>query len=174
MNEAPEEARARVDRAIGSLQSAIGDIRGFVYDLRPALQAPEDLRRALEEVADELGWTGSRRVEVRVADGVLLSSEEAVELVKIVREALSNVGRHAGAAHAQVELISSQTGARLSVSDDGRGFDPAASRSGDHHGLDNMRDRAAALGGRFRVESSPASGTRVVVELPSPDDRETP
>ena len=174
MNEAPEEARARVDRAIGSLQSAIGDIRGFVYDLRPVLQTPEDLRRALEEVADELGHAGSRKVEVRVADGVLLSSEAAAELVKIVREALSNVGRHAGAAHAQVELTGSATGTRLSVSDDGRGFDPAASQSGDHHGLNNMRDRAAALGGRFRVESSPASGTRVVVELPSPDDRETP
>jgi signal transduction histidine kinase len=174
MNEAPEEARARIDRAIGSLQSAIGDIREFVYDTRPILQAPEDLRRALEEVANEIGRTGSLKVEVRVADGVMLPSGAAAELVTIVREALSNVGRHAGAAHAQVELTGSETGARLSVSDDGRGFDPAASQSGDHHGLNNMRGRATALGGRFRLESSPASGTRVVVELPSPDDRETP
>ncbi|MEX0630433.1 MAG: GAF domain-containing sensor histidine kinase [Chloroflexota bacterium] len=174
MNEAPEEARARVDRAIGSLQSAIGDIREFVYDTRPILQAPEDLRRALEEVADEIGRTASLKIEVQVADGVMVPSAAAAELVQIVREALSNVGRHAGAAYAQVELTGNETGALLSVSDDGRGFDPAASQSADHRGLNNMRDRAAALGGRFRLESSPASGTRVVVELPSPDDRETP
>lgn len=168
MHEAPEEARARVDRAIGSLQSAIGDIRGFVYDMRPRLQAPGDLRRALEAVADEIGRTASRDVELRVADDVILTSEAAAELVAIVREALSNVGRHAGAAHARVELAGTGSGARLSVSDDGRGFDPEASPGPDHHGLDNMRERAAALGGRFSVESSPGSGTRVVVELPGP------
>jgi len=170
MDEAPDEARTRVDRAIGSLQSAIGDIRGFVYDLRPILQAPEDLRRALEEVADELGRTGPMTVEVEVADGVLLRSEAAAELVTIVREALSNVGRHAGAAHARVELSSTGTEARLSVTDDGRGFDPAAARSQEHHGLTNMRDRATALGGRFSVESGPGNGTRVVVEVPRHGD----
>jgi signal transduction histidine kinase len=174
MNEAPEEARARVDRAIGSLQSAIGDIRRFVYDTRPILQAPDDLRRALEEVADEIGRTGSLKIEVRVADGVMVPSVAAAELVKIAREALSNVGRHAGAAYAQVELTGNETGARLSVSDDGHGFDPATNQSADHHGLNNMRDRAAALGGRFRVESSLESGTRVVVELPSADDGDLP
>jgi signal transduction histidine kinase len=173
MHEAPEEARARVDRAIASLQSAIGDIRGFVYDVRPRLQAPGDLRRALEAVADEIGRTGSRNIDVRVADDVILPSEAAAELVTIVREALSNVGRHAGAALAQVELSGSGSGARLSVSDDGRGFDPAATRGPDHHGLNNMRERAAALGGRFSVESSPGRGTRVVVELPGRGDEQS-
>ena len=162
----PNEARDRVDRAIATLQSAIGDIRGFVYDLRPTLQAPEDLRRALGEVADEVRRTGSTTVIVEVADEVQLPAEVAAELVTIVREALSNVGRHAGAAHAWVELGSAGDDARLTVIDDGRGFDPAAWRSHRHHGLSNMRERATALGGRFWVESGPGSGARVVVEVP--------
>lgn len=170
MGEEPDEARDRVDRAIETLQSAIGDIRGFVYDLRPALQAPEDLRRALGEVADEVRRTGTTTVNVEVADDVLLPSEAAVELVTIVREALSNVGRHAGAAHAWVELGSTGTESRLTVTDDGRGFDPSAVRSRGHHGLMNMRERAATLGGRCWVESALGSGTRVVVEVPGFDD----
>lgn len=172
MHEAPAEARIRVDRAIGSLQSAIGDIRGFVYDMRPQLQAPGDLRRALEAVADEMGPIGSNGVEVTVADEVTLPAEAAAELVTIVREALSNVGRHAGATSAQVELSRAGSAARLSVSDDGRGFDTAATRGPDHHGLNNMRERALALGGRFSVQSSLGGGTRVVVELPAPRDGE--
>lgn len=174
MDEDPEEARSRVDRAIGSLQSAIGDIRGFVYDLRPALQGPEELRRALEEVADELGRNGVLSVAVRTADGLLLRSDAAAQLVTIVREALSNVGRHSGAAHAWVDVEAQGTVVRLSVTDDGGGFDPAGPRSPDHHGLNNMRERAAALGGRFLIESRPGNGTRVVVELPSRDEDRVP
>jgi len=169
MDEAPDEARERVDRAIRTLQSTIGDIRGFVYDLRPALQAPEDLRRALLEVADEVRRMGTTAVSVEVADEVLLRADAAGELVTIVREALSNVGRHARAAHAWVQLEISGAEARLTVRDDGTGFDPAA-RSQGHHGLTNIRERAVALGGRARVESSPGTGTRVVVEVPQQDD----
>ena len=170
MDEVPDEARERVDRAIRTLQSAIGDIRGFIYGLRPALQAPDDLRHTLEGVAAELGRVGSTRVEVQVVDGTALSSDTAAELVTIAREALSNVARHAGAAHARVELAASGSGARLMVSDDGRGFDPTAQRNADHRGLTNMRDRAMALGGRFTVESSPGGGTHVMVDIPAPDE----
>lgn len=166
MDEARDEARDRVDRAILTLQAAIGDIRGFVSDLRPTLQAPEDLRRALGVVADEVHRAGTTNVSVEVADELLLSSEAAAEVVTIVREALSNVGRHSGATNARVQLGSSGTETRLKVTDDGVGFDPAAVRRPGHHGLTNMRERAAALGGRFSVESGPGIGTRIVVEIP--------
>lgn len=162
----PNEARDRVDRAIATLQSAIGDIRGFVYDLRPVLQGPEDLRHALGEVADEVRRTGTTAVSVKIGEEVMLASEDAAELVAIVREALSNVGRHAGAAHAWVELVSAGAEARLTVTDDGHGFDPVAARREGHHGLSTMRARAVGLGGRFSVESTRGRGTRVVVEVP--------
>jgi len=166
MDEAPDEAQARVDRAIESLQAAIGDIRGFIYDLRPALQAPADLRRALGEVADEVRVAGTSTVSVDVAEEVILPSEMAAELVTIVREALSNIGRHAGATHASVHLAIVDDATRLTVTDDGSGFDLEAPRGQGHQGLSNMRERAHGLGGEFAIESSPGSGTRVVVVVP--------
>ena len=176
MDEARDEARDRVERAIGTLQAAIGDIRGFVYDLRPTLQAPEDLRRALREVAGEVRQTGTTSVSVEVADEVLLPPEAAADVVAIVREALSNVQRHAAATRALVHLTVHAETLRLVIADDGHGFDAHGRRTRQQHGLSNIRDRAAALGGRVTVRSRPGRGTRVIVDLPVdagdlPEDR---
>jgi len=176
MDEEPHEARDRVDRAIETLQAAIGDIRGFVYDLRPTLPAPEDLRRALGEVAGEVRRTGTTSVSVEVADEVLLPSEAAADVVAIVREALSNVQRHAAARRAGVQLTVRGETLRLVIADDGHGFDAHGRRTRQQHGLSNIRDRAAALGGRVIVRSKPGTGTRVIVNLPleaggTPEDR---
>lgn len=166
MGEEPDEARDRVDRAIETLQAAIGDIRGFVYDLRPTLPAPEDLRRALGEVAGEVRRTGTTSVSVEVADEVLLQSEAAADVVAIVREALSNVQRHAAATRALVHLTVHAETLRLVIADDGHGFDAHGRRTRRQHGLSNIRDRAAALGGRVTVRSRPGRGTRIIVDLP--------
>ncbi len=167
MDEEADEARERVDRAIVALQTAIGDIRGFIYDLRPTLPSPEDLRRALVEVADEVRRTGSTSVTVEVAEGVLLPSDAAAELVAIVREALSNVQRHAEATRASVQLTIRGERLRLVIGDDGRGFDPQGRRTRQQHGLSNIRDRAVALGGRARVRSRSGHGTRILVDIPT-------
>jgi len=176
MDEEPGEARERVDRAIEALQAAIGDIRGFVYDLRPTLPAPEDLRRALGEVADEVRRTGRTSVNVEVADEIALGSEEAADLVAIVREALSNVQRHAVATQALVQLTVRGETLHLVIADDGHGFDARGRRTRQKHGLSNIRDRATALGGRVTVRSRPGTGTRIIVNLPldagdTPEDR---
>jgi signal transduction histidine kinase len=166
MDEEPDEARERVDRAIETLQAAIGDIRGFVYDLRPTLPAPEDLRRALGEIADDIRRTGKTNVTVEVADEILLGPEEAADLVAIAREGLSNVQRHAAAERALVQLTVHGEALRLVITDDGHGFDARGRRTRQQHGLSNIRDRAAALGGRVTVRSRPGRGTRIIVDLP--------
>jgi len=166
MDEEPDEARERVDRAIEALQTAIGDIRGFVYDLRPTLPAPGDLRRVLGEIADDMRRTGKTNVLVEVADEILLASEEAGDVVAIVREALSNVQRHAAAKRAFVRLTVHGEALRLVIADDGHGFDARGRRTRQQHGLSNIRDRATAMGGRVAVRSRPGIGTRIIVDLP--------
>jgi signal transduction histidine kinase len=89
---------------------------------------------------------------------------KAGDLVQLAREALSNVGRHAAAATCRLSLYRTEDGAVLEVDDDGRGFDPA--RPGGGHGLRNLRERAAALGGRAEITSAPGEGTRVRVTIP--------
>jgi signal transduction histidine kinase len=166
MDEAPADARDRVERSIEALQSAIGDIRAFIYDLRPVLLSAGDLRAALIELADEVELSTRTTVSVEVEGDPLLAPALARELMAIAREALSNVGRHAAAAHATVRLAISDGTARLTIADDGRGFDLGAPRDARHQGLSNMRDRAEALGGRLAVTSTVGTETRIVAEVP--------
>jgi signal transduction histidine kinase len=96
-------------------------------------------------------------------DAAAALAADAADVVQLVREALSNVSRHAGAATCRVSLYAEEDGAVwLEVDDDGRGFDLEAAR-GAGRGLGNLRGRAARLGGRAEVVSRPGEGTTVRV-----------
>jgi signal transduction histidine kinase len=86
-------------------------------------------------------------------------------VVQLAREALSNVSRHAAAATCRVSLRQEEAGVVLEVDDDGRGFDPDRV-TGEGHGLPNLHQRAAALGGRAEISSVPGQGTTVRVTIP--------
>jgi len=87
------------------------------------------------------------------------------ELFRIAQEALNNVGKHSRATSVKVELGFSPGFVRLTVEDDGIGFDLERPKSGGL-GLTHMRERAEGLGGLLAIESEPGKGTRVTVELP--------
>jgi signal transduction histidine kinase len=88
-------------------------------------------------------------------------------LFRICQEALNNVAKHARAAQAVVTIESSPEFVRLTVADDGVGFDVARVSDDDLRswGLLTMTERADAVGGLCRIESQPGRGTRVVVEI---------
>ena len=165
----PSEASRRVDEAIDALHAVIRDIRNFIFGLRPVLLESGDLGQGLEHLATELRRSGGVAVAISVQDdhGHLgrLPIETVAELLAIVREALSNVARHAGATNCRVLLASEPDRLRLEVHDDGRGFDPSRRREGGHHGLANMRSRGESLGATFEVDSAPDRGTRIIVVL---------
>jgi signal transduction histidine kinase len=165
----PAEASRRVDEAIDALHAVIRDIRNFIFGLRPVLLESGDLAQGLEHLATELRRSGGVAVAVSVEDDHghvgRLPIETVAELLAIVREALSNVARHAGAANCRVRLVSEPERLRLEVRDDGRGFDPSRRGEVGHHGLANMRSRSQSLGGRFEVDSAPDRGTRIIVLL---------
>jgi signal transduction histidine kinase len=95
----------------------------------------------------------------------------ALQLFRLIQEALTNVRKHAAAREVTVTLASDETG-RLTaiIADNGRGFIPGHQGNGKARrlGLTSMRERAAALGGTFYVESQPGAGTRVTVTVPMP------
>lgn len=163
--ESPADANQRVERAIEALHAAIGDIRAFIYGLRPALLAPGDLRRHLVDLAEEVSRAASVAVDVDAPD-LPISEEHAGEVVAIAREALSNVARHAAATRAKVQLTVREDQLRLVIADNGQGFVTGGRRAHAQHGLSNMRDRATAMGGRMMVRSTPGTGTRIIVTLP--------
>jgi len=170
MEESPDEASARVDRAIESLNLTIRDIRNFIFGLRPELLEQADIESSLVALADEFRLNTMVDIELLVGSSMPdLPAEERLELLQIARESLSNIARHSRATRATLVLDASADGLVLRVQDNGRGFDPAAVRGPSHQGLANMRGRARALGGDLVIESEHGAGTRIIVRLPPRD-----
>ena len=156
----------RLDKVRALIEATLDDLRGLSRDLRPAALDRLGLVPALQELAESMPELS---VELRAPPGLPpLSPDAALCLYRIAQSALANVARHARARRAAITLAHEGGRLRLCVEDDGVGFDPA--RLPDHAGigLAGMRERAAWLEGSFRVESAPGTGTRVLVELPSP------
>ena len=171
MVEDPAEACRRVERAIESLDQTIRDIRNFIFGLRPQLIDGIELVEGLAALADEFRVNTMVDVELRAGpdvDGMPLSPERTLEVLSVVREALSNIARHAKATRAEILVATAEDGhgLTLAIVDNGTGFDPDAPRGLGHLGLANMDARMTGIGGTLAIESSPDRGTRIIVRMP--------
>ena len=131
-----------------------------------ALTRPVDepLEVALVQAAEEVAGRVGVQLRIEVGKGAQVSPDEREALIRIVREAITNAGRHGGAENVSVEL-SNGNGTLLRIADDGSGFDTRHTRVGGF-GLVSMRERTEALGGRFKLSSDAGEGTRIEVRLP--------
>ena len=171
MVEEPAEASRRVERAIESLDQTIRDIRNFIFGLRPQLLDGVELVEGLAALADEFRVNTMVDVELRAGQEVVavpLNPERTLEVLSVVREALSNIARHARATRAEVLVATAGGGEGISVtvSDNGIGFDPDKPRGLGHLGLANMEARMSVIGGSLAVESSADRGTRIIARVP--------
>jgi signal transduction histidine kinase len=161
-----EELQRRVESAVNEIDRAIRDLRNFIFGLRPGILADRQLDQALRTLAEDFqekaGVTTAIDIDARVAAEL---AGRASDVVQLTREALSNVGRHAEATTCRVSLFRTAEGAVLEIDDDGRGFNPGAPRTGGH-GLRNIRERCAALGGAVQIQSTPGDGTTLRITLP--------
>ena len=154
----------RIGKIAEAAQSALAEARRAMVTLRRPVEAP--LAEELEEVARHAADRAGLRLELRLADGVELPLSARAELVRILQEAIANTARHARATGVRVEL-GREDGTRLTISDDGVGFDPDwPGEVVGAYGLVGMRERAQQLGGELRIASAPLRGTRVEVHLP--------
>jgi signal transduction histidine kinase len=141
-------------------------MRTLLVELRPGALVELPLGDLLRQLAE--ATAGRSRVEVTArVEGEQqrpLPPEVQVALYRIAQEALSNAVKHAQARHAALILHQWATGGlSLAIEDDGRGFDATSIPAG-HLGVGIMRERAAAVGAGFSIESSPGQGTRVSVQ----------
>ena len=161
------QAAVRFDHLSSAAERALDDSRAAIAALTHPLDEPLDaaLARNANEVAERLGG----RAELDLEPGVAVPPATRESLVRIVREAVANAMRHGRGDRVAVSL-SRDDALRLSIADDGCGFDPAArsSRPDSGFGLLSMGERAEALGGAFAVRSAPGSGTTIEVALPCP------
>jgi signal transduction histidine kinase len=100
----------------------------------------------------------------RVLAGVALAPDRRKHLLLMLKEAITNIARHAGASSVDIALSLEHKRIRLRVADDGRGFDPAVASDG--NGLRSFQTRAAEIGGEATVRSSPGAGTTLDVTAP--------
>jgi signal transduction histidine kinase len=156
----PERAGQMLDGLQGSATSALEDLRDLARGIYPPLLADKGLAAALDAQARKAA------VPVTVDSKALGRYPREVEstLYFCALEALNNVAKYAEASAARVHLAQADGHVSFAVTDDGRGFDPAATAYGT--GLQGMADRLAALGGTLRVRSSPGDGTTVAGTLP--------
>jgi two-component system nitrate/nitrite sensor histidine kinase NarX len=99
---------------------------------------------------------------------ISISPETELHLLRIVQEALSNVRKHAGAEQVlvQVKISDAADRLKLTIADDGYGFDPARPPGRAHLGLAMMRERVASQNGDFNLVTGPNAGTRITITLP--------
>jgi signal transduction histidine kinase len=165
--EDPAEGAARADRAIDSIHGTIRDIRNFIFGLQPELLGTADLSAGIRSMANEFQANTLIDLELHLPDELPdIPADHAAHLLAITREALSNIYRHSHATRASLDLEQRDGILRLTIGDNGRGFDPMRERSTSHHGLGNLRSRAEGTGGTLELTSEPGAGTRLVVDIP--------
>jgi len=141
------------------VRGALGELRTLLYELRPETLPATPLQQLLARLGDALAGSGDIAVTTSVAGGLALPGDVHVTFYRVAQEALTNVRKHAGEAHAIASIEEDGDTVRLVVSDDGSGYDPGLTREG--LGLLGMRERAAAIGARLSIESGPGEGTTV-------------
>jgi signal transduction histidine kinase len=169
MPQRSSEDDALVEETAALLSDTVASIREFCNTLRPAILEYSGLVPALQGLIAQIQRrTGLRiRFEHSTFSG-RYGDECELMLFRIAQEALINCTKHARARQIIATLEGDERRLRLSIEDDGVGFDPpsiAAAGSGIGHGLLNMRERAAFVGGLLTVETAPGRGTRVTVTL---------
>jgi signal transduction histidine kinase len=162
----PKEAHTLVDRVDSALEAALSEARQAVIVLHasPDTSMGSLLREVIEDFADRFGLEVECMIE---SEPTRLPEKSVGEVLRICREALNNVRKHADATLTRVTLTAESDSVILSIFDNGRGFESAGVKQG--YGMKSMRDRAASIGAQLEVVSAPMDGTRValVLQLPS-------
>ncbi len=162
--------RAEAEEILGEIReginSAYRQLRELLSSFR--LKMEGDFARLLANTAEEFSNRSGLPIAVDMRlGGAHLSPNQEIHVLHIIREALSNATRHAGARAITVRLRAQDEGpVELSVEDDGRGIDAAALAQPHHYGVTIMGERARGLGGELEIVPKPGRGTRVTVRFP--------
>ncbi|MDB5071309.1 MAG: sensor histidine kinase [Candidatus Eremiobacteraeota bacterium] len=159
-------AAQRITTALDVARASMAQARASVLSLRSDPLAGRALPGALAALARRLTSETGMRVTLHERGATSLPYEVEGELFRIASEALANARLHAKASRIEIELIGEDDAVALRIRDDGIGFDPSA-QDGERYGLRGMDERARLAGGRFRVESTGATGTLIETIVPA-------
>ena len=165
LSASPDLVASELTAAKELTTAALDEARRTIVGLRPAVLDDLGLGPGLESLAATVPGVNAA-VEL---EPCALPAHVETALFRIAQEALQNVAKHAGATSVRLSLTTTDTGVRLVVTDDGRGFDVDRERErrrSDAYGVAGMHERATLVGARLAVASAPGTGTTVTVDVP--------
>lgn len=162
---AVQDGLRRVSRV---LDSSLLEVRRLIARLRGEVSEAPGFIAALCDYLEYFYRMSGLEVELSLpGDGSTeIITPHQHEILRIAQEALTNVHRHAGARHVQLEVSVQEQGFTLRIQDDGKGFDLRAPRPSGHYGLEIMQERARRTGSNLTIESAPGRGTVVTIYVP--------
>jgi len=170
LDKEPAAVKGQLAQLKSDLRDGLTEVRRFIFDLRPPSLSEMGLfvalRRYLTDYEKHFGIT----VEVDLPEtGERLQATKEMAIFRIVQEALQNIQKHARASKVLVKGEMDSMVLRLSVEDDGKGFDltEVASRHSRNLGLISMRERAELIDAQLQISTSPGRGTKIVVVAPA-------
>lgn len=167
------EARRSLEDLRRLVRGAMAEMRVLLAELRPSSLTDADLGDLLRLLGSAFTGRTSIPAEIEVMGKGELPAETQVAIYRICQEALSNVAKHAGASKVDMSLKQDVHGVKITIHDDGSGFDPKLTAPG-HYGLSMMQERAEAVAARLTVTSTPGQGTTVTVGWAPASRKEVP
>jgi signal transduction histidine kinase len=166
---APRVAQKAVETARYMSRHSMIEARRSVWDLRCQLLEQGDLVSALSQIVQPLSPHDGGRIDVKI-EGTprRLPGPIEMNLLRIGQEAVGNAVKHGRARTVSIQLRYAPSLVRLTVSDDGAGFEPDQPGRAGHFGIQDMRERALTMGSSLNIESRPNQGTVISVEVPYP------
>jgi signal transduction histidine kinase len=164
-----------MERVAEVAKDAHADIRESILALRTGLEKRKSFVPSLKSYLERFQQNFGIRTELSISPGIddsTFAPEVEANLLRVVQEALTNSRKHSDAQSLNVSVELDTKSALISVTDDGKGFDPAGAGCDGHFGLVFMRERIAQIGGSLTIESAPNAGTvlRLVVPVRTNED----
>lgn len=162
LRRSPDEAR--IEDCLRLVDGAINDVREMSQLLRPTILDDFGLDAALRSLTESFAQRTGIETQYRSdLDNRRLPEQAETNLFRIAQEALTNVARHAGASAVNVDLLVHGDQARLTIRDNGHGFNIGERRAAGGLGLAGMETRARGCGGRLSLESAPGKGAKIEI-----------
>jgi len=168
------EIEAQLTAISSASSQAVQELKDISYNLRPYLLDRLGLTLALKSMLNKAFASEQYQLtaEIDEVDGVF-AKESEIHLYRIVQECANNIIKHAEASEVMARIEKNAGGLTLTMADNGKGFTPVASRTGELNrrgfGLAGIAERVRLLGGDYKVESAPGQGTTIIIKLTAPD-----
>lgn len=162
---APPDLGSELTELKRLVNQAMSELLQLARQLRPTALDDHGLLPAMaSQVRRFAAQTGIKADLTATGESAALDPDEEIVVYRIAQEALANIARHAGATRVEVDLHAGGDGVKLTVRDDGRGFE--THRTGGGLGLGGMSERARLVGGELTIDSAPGAGTQLCLRVP--------